>query len=101
AFLFGSVGLSIAAKMSFEFMSPADEGRAAFQVELPPGATLRQTDAVVQQVTRMLDARPEVVSVYASIGGQDVNKASVYADMTPKGQRDLSQQAFARVMVDE
>ena len=87
--------------MSFEFMSPGDEARAAFQVELPPGSTLRQTDAVVQQVTARLKARPEVTSVYAAIGGQDVGQANVYADLTPKGERALSQQAFQRVMVDE
>jgi HAE1 family hydrophobic/amphiphilic exporter-1 len=100
-FLVGSVGTAIVAKMSFEFMSPGDVARAAFQVELPPGSTLRQTDAVVQQVTKRLEARPEVTSVYAAVGGQDVTQANVYADMVPKGDRDLSQQAFARVMVDE
>ncbi|NBB65614.1 acriflavine resistance protein B [Pseudomonas sp. ODNR1LW] len=100
-FLVGSIFLSVTAKMSFEFMSPADEARAAFQVETPPGATLAQTDAIVQEVTRRLEARPEVLSVYAAIGGQDVNQANVYADMTPKGERELSQQEFARVMVDE
>ncbi|MBD3837780.1 efflux RND transporter permease subunit [Brevundimonas sp.] len=100
-FLVGSIGLSIASKMSFEFMSPADEGRAAFQIETPPGTTLRETDAIVQRVTDLLEARPEVTSVYASIGGQDVNQANVYADMVPKGDRELSQQAFARVMVDQ
>ena len=100
-FLVASVGTAIVAKMSFEFMSPGVTARAAFQVELPPGATLRQTDAVVQQVTKRLEARPEVTSVYAAVGGQDVTQANVYADMVPKGDRDLSQQAFARVMVDE
>lgn len=100
-FLVGSIGLSIASKMSFEFMSPADEGRAAFQIETPPGTTLRETDAIVQRVTDLLEARPEVTSVYAAIGGQDVNQANVYADMVPKGDRELSQQAFARVMVDQ
>ncbi|MCA0368563.1 MAG: efflux RND transporter permease subunit [Proteobacteria bacterium] len=100
-FLVGSVTTAVVAKMSFEFMSPGDTARAAFQVELPPGATLRETDTVVQQVTRKLEARPEVVSVYAAVGGQDVNQANVYADLTPKGDRALSQQAFARVMVDE
>jgi HAE1 family hydrophobic/amphiphilic exporter-1 len=100
-FLVGSVGVSIVAKMSFEFMSPADEGRAAFQIETPPGSTLAQTDAIVQEVTRRLEARDEVTSVYAAIGGQDVNQANVYADMVPKGERALSQQAFAREMVDE
>ncbi|MGV3580207.1 efflux RND transporter permease subunit [Brevundimonas sp.] len=100
-FLVGSVALSIAARMSFEFMSPSDESRAAFQIETPPGSTLRQTDAIVAEVTRRLEARPEVTSVYAAIGGQDVNQANVYADMVGKGDRELSQQEFARVMVDE
>lgn len=100
-FLFGSIATAVIAKMSFEFMSPGDTARAAFQVELPPGATLAQTDAVVRQVTKRLEARPEVISVYAAIGGQDVTQANVYADMVPKGDRELSQQAFARAMVDE
>lgn len=100
-FLFGSITLSVMARMSFEFMSPSDESRAAFQIETPPGSTLRQTDAIVRQVTARLEARPEVTSVYAAIGGQDVNQANVYADMVGKGDRELSQQEFARVMVDE
>ena len=44
-----------------EFEPPA--GR-----KLPPGAKLSDTDAVVKQVTAVLRARPEVKSVYASIG---------------------------------
>ncbi len=90
----------LATKVPFEFLASGDTGRAGFSVELPPGATLAQTDAVVQRITRDLRARPEVTSVYASIGGQDVNQANVYADLTDKGERDLSQQQFARVMVD-
>ncbi|TPW02061.1 MAG: acriflavin resistance protein, partial [bacterium] len=90
----------LATRVPFEFLASGDTGRAGFSVELPPGATLAQTDAVVQRITRDLRARPEVTSVYASIGGQDVNQANVYADLTDKGERDLSQQQFARVMVD-
>ena len=90
----------IASKVPFEFSPSGDESRAAFSIELPPGATLRQTDAIVQRITRDLQQRPEVTSVYASVGGQNVNQAYVYADMVGKGERDLSQQAFARQMVD-
>ncbi|MEG2314211.1 efflux RND transporter permease subunit, partial [Brevundimonas sp.] len=100
-FLVGAFVSAGVAKMSFEFMSPADESRAAFQIELPPGSTLRQTDAVVQQVTRVLNGRDEVISVYAAIGGQEVNQANIYADMVPKGDRKLSQQAFQRDVVDQ
>ncbi|PZO06063.1 MAG: acriflavine resistance protein B [Alphaproteobacteria bacterium] len=84
----------------FEFQPSGDQSRAAFSVETPAGSTLRETDAIVQRLTRDLRERPEVVSVYASIGGQDVNQANVYADLVSKGSRDLSQQAFAREMVD-
>lgn len=100
AFLVGSIALAVVA-LSFEFSPSGDQSRAAFQIELPPGATLRETDAVVQRVTHALEDRLEVLSVYAAIGGQDVNKASVYADMVKKGERRLSQQEFARVMVDQ
>ena len=90
----------LATKVPFEFLASGDRSRAGFSVELPPGATLAQTDAVVQRLTRDLRQRPEVTSVYASIGGQEVNQANVYADLVGKGERDLSQQQFARVMVD-
>ncbi|HYC69544.1 efflux RND transporter permease subunit [Brevundimonas sp.] len=90
----------LATKVPFEFSPSGDEGRAAFSVELPPGATLRQTDAIVQRLTRDLQQRPEVTSVFAQIGGQEVNQANVYADMVDKGERAISQQDFQREMVD-
>ncbi|CAN5339343.1 efflux RND transporter permease subunit [soil metagenome] len=90
----------LATKVPFEFQPGGDVSRAGFSVELPPGATLAQTDAVVQRITRDLRARPEVTSVYAAIGGQELGQANVYADLVDKGDRKLSQQAFAREMVD-
>lgn len=91
----------LATRVPFEFMSAGDQARAAFSVELPPGATLAQTDAIVQRVTRDLQQRPEVLSVYAAVGGQEVSQANVYAAMVPKGERKISQQAFQREMVDQ
>ncbi|MBU1345536.1 MAG: efflux RND transporter permease subunit [Alphaproteobacteria bacterium] len=90
----------LATRVPFEFQPGGDVGRAGFSVELPPGATLGQTDAIVQRLTRDLRARPEVTSVFAAIGGQNVNQANLYADLIDKGDRELSQQAFARTMVD-
>ncbi len=90
----------LATRLPFEFQPQADRGRAEFSVELPPGATLDETDRVVQRVTRELRARPEVISVYASVGGNAVNKGQITADLTEKGKR-ISQQAFSRQMVDQ
>ncbi len=75
-----------------------DQGRASFSVELPPGATLQETDAVVERVTQALAERPEVKSVYSSIS---VASATVIADMVDKGDRRLNQQEFTRLMVDQ
>lgn len=99
SFLFVACGW-LATKVPFEFDPAGDEGRAAFSIELPPGSTLRQTDAIVQRITRDLQQRPEVTSVYAAVGGQDVGQANVYADLVKKGERSLSQAAFQREMVD-
>ena len=46
------VATAVVAKMSFEFMSPGDTARAAFQVELPPGATISETEDAARRVTR-------------------------------------------------
>jgi len=101
AFLILSFVAAVGAGMSFEFMSPKDESRAAFQVELPPGSTLRQTDTLVRQITDTLEKRPEVLSTYAAIGGQDVTQANIQADLVAPADRSMSQQEFQRIMVDD
>ena len=90
----------LATRLPFEFQPAADRGRAPFSVQLPPGATLNETDAIVQRMTRELQARPEVTGVYASVGNDGVNKAELTADLTPKGER-MSQRDFSRLMVDK
>ena len=95
------ISILLATRLPFEFQPQVDRGRAEFSVELPPGATLDETDAVVQRVTRELLARKEVVSVYAAVGSDGgVNKASLTADLTDKKER-ISQKVFSRQMVDQ
>jgi HAE1 family hydrophobic/amphiphilic exporter-1 len=51
-----------------DFVPAADRGRSALAIELAPGVTLAETEAVVQEATRIIKARPEVASVFASLG---------------------------------
>jgi len=96
-----AISILLATRLPFEFQPQADRGRAEFSVELPPGATLDETDAIVQRVTRELRARKEVVSVYAAVGSNSaVNKAELTADLTDKKER-ISQKVFSRQMVDQ
>ncbi|HEV7267650.1 MAG TPA: efflux RND transporter permease subunit [Falsiroseomonas sp.] len=51
-----------------DFVPAADRGRSSLAIELAPGVTLAETEAVVREATRIIKARPEVASVFASLG---------------------------------
>jgi HAE1 family hydrophobic/amphiphilic exporter-1 len=96
-----ALSIFLATKLPLEFQPQMDQGRAPFSIELPPGSTLDETDAVAQRVMRELLARPEVISVYADGGGDGgVNKASITANLIDKHKR-VSQKVFSRQMVDQ
>ncbi|MFZ4605874.1 MAG: efflux RND transporter permease subunit [Caulobacter sp.] len=105
------ISMGLAMSLPSEFIPASDQSRTSIAIELPPGAKLSDTDAVVKQVTAVLRARPEVKSVYASIGSAtqasgpggggalaDVRRASVYANLIDKRERALGQQEFERAM---
>jgi len=60
--------LVLASKIPGAFIEAADISRSTVTLELAPGATVEQTDAVAARAADLLRARPEVVSVFTSIG---------------------------------
>jgi HAE1 family hydrophobic/amphiphilic exporter-1 len=92
-----------------DFVPAADRGRSALSIELAPGATLPETEAVAMAATRILKARPEVASVFASLGTRNTGSggpglgnttregeprtANLTVTLVPRRQRSLSQQA--------
>src|SRR3712207_1422645 len=94
-------------------MPAAARGRSALVAELAPGAMLQETEAAVQRATAVLKARPEVVSVFASLGttsmvggpgmgsttrSGDPRNANLFVTLKPKSERALSQQEFEAVV---
>ena len=93
-----------------DFVPASDRGRAALAIELAPGASLAETEAVAQEATRILKARPEVASVFASLGTRSIGgggpaigsttregeprMANLTVTLVPRGQREISQQRF-------
>jgi hydrophobe/amphiphile efflux-1 (HAE1) family protein len=77
-----------------------DFGISTVSVELPPGSTLDDTKSVVQQVTKLIQPSPAINSVLANVGsssgsnGSGVNKATVFVQLKPKEERDISQLKF-------
>ena len=97
----------LASRLPFTFIPPEDIAQTYLQVELPPGSTLEETDRVVGEVTSVLMKRPEVKSVYSSVGSAtfafgpggnssagEVRRATITVNLVPKGERKLRQQAF-------
>lgn len=109
--LFFIFSIFLASRLPFEFIPVEDVSRSSVSVQLPPGATLAETDAVVQRATAALTERPEVKSVYASIGSAttsfgpgggssagEVRRASMTINLVKKNERDIRQQAFEQEM---
>ena len=76
----------------------ADRSQSSMSVELPPGSTLAETEAVTDRIAEAMMARPEVRDVFIDMGGQGrnagVRNATAFINLVPKGDRDLSQQEF-------
>ncbi|MBB5660589.1 efflux RND transporter permease subunit [Brevundimonas halotolerans] len=109
AFLIGSFVL--ASMLPFEFIPAEDVSRSSITIQLPPGSTLAETDSVVQRVNTALLERPEVRSVYSSIGSAsvsfgpggggsagEVRRANITVNLVKRSERSLRQQAFEQEM---
>ncbi|MGO1078392.1 efflux RND transporter permease subunit [Inquilinus sp. CA228] len=85
-----------------------DISRSSLSIELPPGSTLEDTQAVADRVSALLRAQPEVTSVYAVVGstgvnpldvaGGEVREATIVATLVPRAERSLDQKAWERTM---
>ena len=89
-----------------DFIPTQDIGRTTASIELPPGATLAETDAVTQKMTAIILKQPEVKRTYAIIGSGtttfggvnstagEVRTAVVTAILKDRHQRKLTQNEF-------
>ena len=109
--LFFIFSIFLASRLPGEFIPVEDISTSTVTVQLPPGTTLDDTDAAVSRINAALMARPEVRSVYSSIGSAtvsfgpgggggagEVRKANLTVNLVPKHARSLSQQQFEREM---
>ena len=52
----------------FAFFPPTDQGSVSVSIELPPGASLRETQKVVERVERVVSQHPEAEYVQSDVG---------------------------------
>jgi hydrophobe/amphiphile efflux-1 (HAE1) family protein len=105
AFGFFAASLFLFSKMPTSLVANVDRGESIFQVELPPGATLADTEGAMRRIGDVVLARPEVKRVFATVGTPStgsrgstaaggINKGTMYVVLKPRGERQLSQQNF-------
>lgn len=73
-----------------------DTGLSTVMVELPPGSTLSDTEDIMEQLNQSLQENPAVENVFAT--ADKINSATVYANLLPKDEREVSQQEFEQQM---
>ena len=83
-------------------MGSEDNGVSIVNIELPPGATLAETEQVAQQAVRLLQENQIVTSVFADVGSrgnsETVNKGKLYVNILPRQEREISQKEFEQQM---
>ncbi len=83
AIMIASMGLVIGKRLPFVFLQDTDAETVIVDLRLPIGASLAQTDAVVQQIEAAARAQPEVVWVSSVVGSStDLESSAVLAAST-------------------
>ncbi len=90
-------------RLPTSFLPQEDQGNVLVNMQLPPGATLERTQAVVEQVEGYLLKQPEVANMVAVMGfsfsGQGQNAALSFVSLKPWDERkgaEHSADAIAR-----
>ncbi|EDX76013.1 RND transporter, HAE1/HME family, permease protein [Coleofasciculus chthonoplastes PCC 7420] len=73
-----------------------DTGLSTVMVELPPGSTLSETEEIMQQLNQSLQENLAVDKVFTT--ADNINSGTVYANLLPKDEREVSQQEFEQEM---
>ena len=82
-----------------------DIALSTVNIELPPGATIEDTEIVAERTNALLQEHSAVKNVLETVGGggssRGVNRAVLYVNLLPKGDREISQKEFEQQMRSE
>lgn len=96
--------LSLVPLLPKGFVPPADRGQTMVNIERAPGSTLEDTLRAAERVRQKLEAMPDVMRVFSSVGGgvsgdafargsaAEVRKATLTVQLTHRSDRKKNQQ---------
>jgi HAE1 family hydrophobic/amphiphilic exporter-1 len=96
----------IGSQLGAELIPSLTQGEFQFEVRLPEGTALQQTDTIMRSMEQRVMAYPEVRSVFSSVGGSNKNQfakeskeenvAQLYIVMKDKNDKAAEQSVIAR-----
>jgi len=104
-----AVTVMIASRLPTDFMPFEDKAQSTFQVEMPAGSPIEETDHVLGLMTEILRKKPEVKSVYTLAGGADIDtnvdgevrRALVLVSLKPKSERRVDIKSFEQTILED
>lgn len=75
-----------------------DTGLSTIAVSLPPGSPLEDTEETLLKISSIIEDNSAVDTVLAYGGSQSVNTGTIYAQLLPKKDREITQQQFQEQM---
>ena len=84
-----------------EFVPSQDQSRIMVRVQTAVGSNLAETDRIFRQAEDFLNSQPEVLRVFAVVGGfggGGVNSGILFVTLHPPDERKMTQQEFSAVV---
>lgn len=98
AILFFSGTLVFGKILKKEFVPAEDQARLMVRIRTPVGSSLNFTDQKVREIEKYFENRPEVQSVFSSVGGGNrVNNGMLFLTLTPAKSRDINATKLANI----
>lgn len=82
-----------------EFLPPEDQGRFIVRLQAPVTYSIDEADRMFRQAEEIVRSLPEVKTVFYAQGSgltAEINKASMFVGLKPKGERSRSQQQIMK-----
>lgn len=100
--LLGGVGLFamailILTSMPSEFVPSQDLSRISIRVQLPTGASVTETDNLMQRAEAILFSRPEVIQSFSNVGMGGASSGNFNVTLVPTKQRELGSAELSNI----
>jgi HAE1 family hydrophobic/amphiphilic exporter-1 len=99
----GALALPALGILGASFFPVTDESEFNISLDTPPGSNLEYTRRKALDVATLARSKSEVIYTYTTIGGQAeaVDEANIYVKLSPKHDRERSQEVVAAELRDE